>query len=57
MLGSSNIKVKDDKSGSDYSVGYHNLASSSDASSLRLLMSFVLLVTAAATAMLQMISI
>ncbi|KAK9919233.1 hypothetical protein M0R45_027842 [Rubus argutus] len=54
---SSNIKVKDDKSGSDYSVGYHNLSSSSDASSLRLLMSFVLLVTAAATAMLQMISI
>ncbi|XP_061995061.1 aspartic proteinase 36-like [Rosa rugosa] len=52
---SSSIKVKDDKSGSDYSVQYHNL-SSSDASSPRLLMSFVLLVTAAA-AMLQMISI
>lgn len=56
MLGSSSIKVKDDQSGSDYSVQYHNLADS-DASSLRLTMSFVLLVTAAATAMLQMISI
>lgn len=53
---SSSIKVKDDQSGSDYSVQYHNLADS-DASSLRLTMSFVLLVTAAATAMLQMISI
>ncbi|KAM5585696.1 hypothetical protein ABKV19_004882 [Rosa sericea] len=53
---SSSIKVKDDQSGSDYSVQYHNLASS-DASNPRLLMSFVLLVTAAAAAMLQMISI
>ncbi|KAM5585698.1 aspartic proteinase 36 [Rosa sericea] len=51
---SSSIKVKDDESGSDYSFQYHNLAS--DASSPRLLMSFVLLVTAAA-AMLRMISI
>ncbi|KAM5561912.1 aspartic proteinase 36-like [Rosa sericea] len=52
---STSIKVKDDQSGSDYSVQYHNLAS--DASSLRLPMSFVLLATAAATAMLQMTSI
>ncbi|XP_050384265.1 aspartic proteinase 36 [Argentina anserina] len=50
---SSSIKVKDDQSGSDYSIQYHNLAaSSSDDSSPRLLMSFLFLVTAAAAAML-----